>query len=77
MSTASPRRLQHQLRTLGASGRVTGGSGCGASGYPDAIFGWAVPSGGDSCDVLLRDAPLLDVRPVLVEERVRLVDRLP
>jgi hypothetical protein len=50
----------------------------GACGrYPDAIFGWAVvPSGGDSCDVLLRDAPVLDVRPLLVEKRARLVDRL-
>jgi uncharacterized protein (TIGR03083 family) len=35
-----------------------------------------VRSGGDSCDVLLRDVPVIDVRPLLVEERARLVARL-
>jgi uncharacterized protein (TIGR03083 family) len=35
-----------------------------------------VLSGSDSCDVLLRDAPVLDVRPELVKERARLVARL-
>jgi Mycothiol maleylpyruvate isomerase N-terminal domain len=31
---------------------------------------------GDSCDVLLLDAPVVDVRPLLVQERARLVARL-